>query len=1358
MRNISSAFRRALANDKRDYQNRVRFTLADNTVFDVRNDQLWDDGLHIDDAVSNDNSFQIGAAIINQCKLVLNNIYHDFSEYNFDGAKIVVYTGLNDLDDGTDEEIKLGTYEVDDTSYNGSLITLTCLDNMSKFDKAYETNLQFPATLYQMVTDACSKCGVTLDTSSLNFPHKDYIVSEKPSGDNTTFRQIISWTAQIACCFARCNVDGNLEFRWFNTDEFDNFTTGIDGGVFDGHNIEWLSSYMNTDTGMTVLSNTRVDNDWFRINNSIGFEFNGSAMDYLYIASNSRFKFSNSTSKPGSSKSTNHDVNICGRDGQSVSVKYQTINDSSRKAIKVRFHGYTRYQTSYQTRAYELEYEIFFADNGAIVVNFITIPTATGYLGTTSIKENNVSSSFSPTTDEVVALYRGSGDTWTTDPTEQESYVSGDDADGGTFSPWNDGDEYEGGNFDDFSDLHFIQSSYSSHISTDNVVITGVKVIKKIAVDGGSNVFEEYTSGASGYVIVIENNDLIEGIHGQDVADWVGAVVNGVQFRKATITHPSDPSIEAGDVAIYFDENGNSYPILVSSTTFTPGNSQITASSAETPKKNSSQRFTQATRDYVEIRQRLTKQKTEWEEAAEDLSDRIDNASGLYCTEVVEQGATKTYYHNKPVLEESDIIMLFSTVGFTMSADGGTTWYGMTVDGQMIASILNAIGVNADWINSGAISIKDANDNETFYADTATGAVRIKASTFSLQGETIEQIAKDSAPHNWYQSTNPANNWTDDETRAKHVGDQWYCPSGADVIPSWLTAHLNTEDNMTVLSSTYVDDSWFSITNDVGFEFEGAASAYIYISSNSRFSFSDISGLSNPSTKIEIYGRDGSSVGIRHQTIVSGSNQAIKIRFKGYTRYGTANQKPEYAIEYEIFFTNDNKIYLNLISTPTNESYFGTTRVIDNGTSYYPSDRLLSGEHVAIIKTTGWTYDIPGRYANKTWQYVYRNSTYTWLEKLALGSQLDVFNALTNNGTAQGVYLEGGQLYILFSYAKGGTLALGGVNNDNGVLEMFDSSGNRVGRWDNTGLYLGNVASDLTAPNTSISTGGAIATKSLTANDYVYVDGNTQSYLNIPMGNTNAYTRVESGGFSVKDQWGNVMSLNSSNYNARGFKVRPSNASATAIQEGTTLDGNSLYIMKVGGTATVSISSDTISLVGANQTFPNFLAYTNGYNQYSGIGVRVTGSFNVDGEKHRIVNTEDYSVRALSCYETPIPMFGDVGEGIIGDDGLCYVSLDPIFLETISKDCAYQVFLQKYGEGECYVSERKSTYFVVTGEPNLSFAWEIKAKQVDFDQERLPIIYDPIIKEPGEEEELDYGTRAMIHIRSIMEERSLDNA
>ena len=114
----------------------------------------------------------------------------------------------------------------------------------------------------------------------------------------------------------------------------------------------------------------------------------------------------------------------------------------------------------------------------------------------------------------------------------------------------------------------------------------------------------------------------------------------------------------------------------------------------------------------------------------------------------------------------------------------------------------------------------------------------------------------------------------------------------------------------------------------------------------------------------------------------------------------------------------------------------------------------------------------------------------------------------------------------------------------------------------------------------------------------------------------------------------------------------------------------------------------------------------------------VEGSLVVGGTKPRMVNTKDYGSRLLYCYETASPMFGDIGDGKIADDGKCYIWLDPIFTQTISTN-GYQVFLQKCGDGDCYVSERTSNYFVVKGTPNLSFSWEIKAKQSDFDQRRL---------------------------------------
>ena len=209
---------------------------------------------------------------------------------------------------------------------------------------------------------------------------------------------------------------------------------------------------------------------------------------------------------------------------------------------------------------------------------------------------------------------------------------------------------------------------------------------------------------------LIENNDFIDGDHGQDVADWIGTAINGIHFRNGEITHPNNPSIEAGDVAAYIDRRENIYPILISSTTFSPDNSQRTMSSAETPRKNSAQRFTESTRNYVELRKRIKEQRSAFEEATNELSRRIAASGGLYCTKVTESGATKTYYHNKPNLNESDIRMLFSDVGFTLTSDGGQTWYGMTVDGTMITAILQAVGINAEWITAGTLTVGGLNN------------------------------------------------------------------------------------------------------------------------------------------------------------------------------------------------------------------------------------------------------------------------------------------------------------------------------------------------------------------------------------------------------------------------------------------------------------------------------------------------------------------------------------------------------------------------------------------------------------------------------------------------------------------------
>lgn len=114
-----------------------------------------------------------------------------------------------------------------------------------------------------------------------------------------------------------------------------------------------------------------------------------------------------------------------------------------------------------------------------------------------------------------------------------------------------------------------------------------------------------------------------------------------------------------------------------------------------------------------------------------------------------------------------------------------------------------------------------------------------------------------------------------------------------------------------------------------------------------------------------------------------------------------------------------------------------------------------------------------------------------------------------------------------------------------------------------------------------------------------------------------------------------------------------------------------------------------------------------------------TGAFTCRGTKSRLLDTDNYQERLMYCYETPTPIFGDIGEATLDEDGLCYVDLDDIFTETIAPRVEYQVFLQKEGEGDCWVADKQQRYFVIQGTPNLKVAWELKAKQKDYELFRL---------------------------------------
>lgn len=920
MINVSNAFKQELYEGHRNYLEYADITLSDGTELNLTNKDFWQGGMSLDDAVSGNDIFEIGAAIVNSCSLTIENLDDRFSEYDFLNAKVVTYVGLN-LPDGTTEKIRKGTYTVNDPKYNGATISLKCQDNMAKFDRPYsESKLVYPANLGVIIRDACSICDASLQT--YDFPHSDFVIQTRPTDETITFREIISWAAQIAGCFCRCDVQGRLELKWYNQQLLEKH--GYDGGIFD------------------KVSSTR--------------------------------------------------------------------------------------------------------------------------------------------------------------------YTTGDNVDGGTFNPWTDGDSADGGTFEELEGIHHIYSHYSAPvISTDDVVITGVRVLEKAKEQDEETGSEKdaiitYQSGSDGYVVSIENNELIQGGTGREISNWLGQQLIGFRFRKASLSHASDPTIEAGDIAIITDRKQNTYPIIISSTRFSTGSAQSTESSAETPARNSAARFSAQTKNYVEYRKDIEKERTEREKAQEELKERIDSSSGLYTTEETQSDGSKVFYmHDKPTLKESKIVWKMTAEAWGVSTDGGDTYNaGITVDGDVIARILTATGINADWIKTGAFRI-EKDGKVIFLADAETKQVKIVADEFSLSsGETIGSIAK-SAVNDFISETYdpkiaelqkqldgqiesfyydytptldnaPASNWETETDKQKHEGDLFYDRTTGYAYRfykedgTWKWQMIQDTDITKAIqdaaNAQYTADGkrrTFLTTPqppyDEGDLWYGGTNADVMVCTNSRESGSYSSADWSKRDKYI----DQSAADTAATNAVNAQTQADIFNKL------TNNQ------QIKGIFMRDGELYVNAtyinsgtltVSKDGAETFYanmGTGEVRIKAKSF----ALESGdtiESIAEDKATAAQNNAKSYTDSKASDTLsdakdYADSTATNKANTAVNNamtQQNIFNKLTGGGENQGIYLQDGKVYINAEYIqsgtlsadfiKGGILTLGGYNNSNGYIEVLNES------------------------------------------------------------------------------------------------------------------------------------------------------------------------------------------------------------------------------------------------------------------------------------------------------------------------------
>lgn len=394
--------------------------------------------------------------------------------------------------------------------------------------------------------------------------------------------------------------------------------------------------------------------------------------------------------------------------------------------------------------------------------------------------------------------------------------------------------------------------------------------------------------------------------------------------------------------------------------------------------------------------------------------------------------------------------------------------------------------------------------------------------------------------------------------------------------------------------------------------------------------------------------------------------------------------------------------------------------------------------------------------------YMFSGTDGTWQE-LDAEKIVDfetVFNALTDNGKQEGIYMQNGHLYMNASYIKSGQISADLINLKN--VNVTNSSGTSTFAIDS----YGNVA---LRPNTFVLANG----------DTIYDIAEDKASTALSSANRytdNALSNLDIGKMS-KQEIINVLSDNSSNkglylsngnvyMNAdyintgelAGWEVGYQKLSASGTYGKVVLDASSgeiysetnsgvyvpgygtLYGTRIRGinlyTGTVhassisvntSVSADSVSadsVSASKKVTAGTHVEASGHFYSVGTGTdladaSIRGKLKVSGTKSRSVSTADYDEQLFYCYEMPTPFFGDIGESVISDDGTCMIDIDDIFQESANVGIKYYVFLQREGEGDCWIAEKEQNYFIVKGTPGLKFSFEIKARQAEYEHMRF---------------------------------------
>ena len=885
-------------------------------------------------------------------------------------------------------------------------------------------------------------------------------------------------------------------------------------------------------------------------------------------------------------------------------------------------------------------------------------------------------------------------------------------------------------------------------IGTGDITVTGCSMSRKNESDEGTQE-ETVLSGKEGYVLEVEN-PLAEGSE-ETLTEWIMARIGGYAFRKFSGEHTAYPIAEFMDTVTFQDWKGTEYFSFITDVDFTFLGITSLKNSAGDGLRKQSKYSGKHTKTNVYLEELVAKEKKDREVAVKLLEKTLADSSGMYTTyEEQPDGSTITYLHDKPTLSESQNVIKLTSEAVGVSNDGGKTYpYGFVLTGAMITRLLYAEGINADYIDTGAFTVKDKDGNVIFQADISGGKVIISADSVRIGDRNVTQAMQEiensvaSARNMTLQLTNQYLSVPVDNS-----GSYKTFPSDATTraIVMYGSADITADCAFSVTKSDSITGTWNASTRTYKVTALSADTGWVDIkatylqtlSVTQRYSVSKLyagqKGEQGPAGNDgKSYILDTSSTIIK--TVTNEFHSPAYIKFSAYCRDG-AKSRQTYAGRFKIEETTDGSTWTTVYTSTSDET--SVTRSIDylladddgalitddDGKIIIAAPRQILGMRCTLYAAGGTTTVID----------VERIPVVKSVESL---SQEEIFKILTNDGAAKGLFMEGNQLYISFTYARGGCLALGGENNGNGYLYIYDADNNRIGSWTKDGI---NVTKGTFSGELKAATGTFKGT--VTAGNII---GSTISGSSFETSNTAGTARIDIEKATQKF-------YSNAAYDTYAGEIHP-NTNKTLIsytdasgeeimseEEVSGLDINANYLtrMIVHGTELLRLRQDRAFI-------KKFLELTGGLSttgsgSFSGslsvggtetVNGKLTGAKNFEFDGSGLINTikgslivygdvsQNVTELSNTAADTPValayspayasPTLSDVGTGKTSSDGTCYVSIDATLVQAASETAEYVVFLQAEGDGSLYIAEKQSDYFVVRGTPNLAFAWKIEA-------------------------------------------------